>query len=371
MNEPIDGGVAITIPLTWDYDGATYIEIFAQLDYSHDIYPPSAWAQSIAFAPFEEQPTDTNSAVYESYAEVEVLMYLSDEAGVGELPEEPVPVIITPKVMNVIVGHDGATTYDPYSFEGNVGSGEQLKTVPVGAADLISVQFNRRVELTDSDLELIALNRVLTEPTPDLIQEPDASNDFTAVWKLSSPLQAAQYLMRLSDSIVDTSGSELALDGEWTNPGSVTTTATTSVFPSGDNIEGGDFEFVFTILPGDANRDSQVSGTDFGILLMYLNKTGMHTWANGDFNGNGSVTGSDYGILLQYLNKSDFRNLTVLGDYVTAFFDIDSNDESAFDAYYSTLNSAADLDKDGSVNPADESAFDELSNFGIHLSVLT
>jgi hypothetical protein len=263
-------------------------------------------------------------------------------------------------------------TNPAYSFATVDGSEEQLRTVPVGAANRIAIQFTEDVvkplsDLVSGDLELIALNRVVTEPTPTLYQWPDSTNGYTAIWSLSSVLPGAQYLLRLQDTIVDGDGN--MLDGEWTNPGSITSDVITTIFPSGDNVEGGDFEFVFTYLPGDANRDNQVDVSDLGILSGNYNEPGQFDWGDGDFNGDGSVNVGDLGLLSTHYNKSDFRNLAILGDYDDDF-DIDAANDTAFDNYYSTSNPNADLDKDTDVDAVDQAAFDALFSFGIDLSVI-
>lgn len=272
-----------------------------------------------------------------------------------------------PKVKNVTLSRPGST--DPaYDFDDVVGNGEQLRTVPVGAVNQIAVQFTKDVDISSGDLEFIALNRVVTEPTVSSFDPPTSGNGYTATWTLSAPLPGAQYLLRLADSIEDFSGN--ALDGEWTNPASYNTATTTTIFPSGDNVAGGDFEFVFTILPGDANRDNQVTATDFGIVITNLNDPGTFAWTQGDFNGNGSVTGADYGYLLQFLNKANWQNLSVLGDYDDDY-DWDGSDAIAFSTYYNSNDLAADLTGDSVLDSADFDAALALYNFGIELSVLS
>src|SRR5690606_30713675 len=84
----------------------------------------------------------------------------------------------------------------------------------------------------------------------------NVNGGFEAVWTLAAPI--AQDWLRLT---VDGSSSNAVsgldgqlLDGEWVN--------TTSVYPSGDGIAGGNFEFEFAVLPGDANRNGAVNVFD-------------------------------------------------------------------------------------------------------------
>jgi hypothetical protein len=57
------------------------------------------------------------------------------------------------------------------------------------------------------------------------------------------------------------------------------------------------------LLPGDANGDGTVNGTDLNTVLSSYNLTGM-TWSQGDFNGDGTVNGSDLNIVLSNYNQS-------------------------------------------------------------------
>ena len=69
-----------------------------------------------------------------------------------------------------------------------------------------------------------------------------------------------------------------------------------------DTIPAGMHAFRLTpMLPGDANGDSSVDGSDLGIVLSHYNTTAPLSyvgWTDGDFNGDGSVDGSDLGIVL-------------------------------------------------------------------------
>jgi hypothetical protein len=271
--------------------------------------------------------------------------------------------LIPPSVLNVTIG-SSLSGSDPYAFDGAVGSGEQLKTVPVGLANQISVQFSEDVDISSGDLDFIALNRVVTEPAVSAFVAPSSGNNFTAIWTLSSSLPAAQYLLRLSDTIEDLNGN--ALDGEWTNPTTLTSTGS-SDFPSGNDIVGGDFEFVFTILPGDADRDNSVGGDDFSLILANWGETGQE-WGDGDFDGNGTVGGSDYDFLLGNWGM-DFSNLSILADYNNNYA-LDSSDEDDFVDYYGSSNLLADLNDDGNVTSADLDAALALFEFGIDLDVV-
>lgn len=56
-------------------------------------------------------------------------------------------------------------------------------------------------------------------------------------------------------------------------------------------------------IPGDANLDGSVNGTDTNTVLSNYNLSGKY-WQDGDFNGDGSVNGSDLNIVLAEFNRS-------------------------------------------------------------------
>jgi hypothetical protein len=321
--------------------------------------PANTWAD---FRHVSFTPEDTIEAIAFGFRTEDSLAYIYvDAAGT---PPEVTNITLSSTVSNPY------GTNPPYSFGDNVGSGEQLRTVPVGSANTISIQFTEELAALDSDdLELIAINNVFAEPTPTLIQSPELGNDLTAIWSLSSPLPQAQYLLRLQDHITDQDGK--ALDGEWTNPVAVSTGSGSSEFPSGDGIAGGDFEFIFTILSGDTNTDTVVDLSDLGTFATNLHRGVGMAWEDGDFSGDGLVTLIDLSALATFYN-TDWRNLSVLGDYDNDY-DVDNDsfggpsDVDEFYAYYNSSNSNADLDNNGEVNSADESAFASLLAFGIDL----
>jgi hypothetical protein len=273
-----------------------------------------------------------------------------------------------PKVSNVIISSTVPNSYGtnpPYEFDDVDGSQEQLRTVPVGGADKIAIRFTKDVDIASGDLDLVALNKVVTEPSVSSFDPPTIGNNYTGTWTLSSALPGAQYLVRLAETIEDLDGN--ALDGEWTNPGSILSSVTTSEFPSGDHFEGGDFEFVFTYLPGDANRDLQVDLSDYNTVNNNFGSS--KSWVQGDFTGDGSVGLAEFNIVLDAMGR-DWRNLAILSDY-DSDFDVDGSNETTFLTYYNSQNANADLDGNGSINSADYDAFYELLGFGIDLDVLT
>jgi hypothetical protein len=271
---------------------------------------------------------------------------------------------IAPQVTEVSIS-GSTSTHAAYNFSTADGSGDQLRTVPVGGANVIAIKFSEDVAIAQSNLRFIALNKVVSEPTISAFVEPSSTNGFTATWTFSSAFPAAQYLISLSDVVVDLGG--VALDGDWSNPESLTS-QNTSVFPSGDGIAGKAFEFILTILPGDANRDLQVNSNDLNVVLANFNTTGS-SWTQGDFTGEGAVNGSDLALVLNFFN-GDWRTLRVIGDVNGADFDVDDLDEDDFLSLHAAQDADADLDGNGLWNQADVDAFYEQFNFGIELELV-
>jgi hypothetical protein len=224
-----------------------------------------------------------------------------------------------PRVANVTIsGHDSMNS--PYSFSSHVGSGEQLRTVPVGAADTVSITFSEDVNINPSDFRIVG-TRTFNVPTIANFSYDTAS--MTATWRLENLKANDQYLISLSDLVTDVEGNRL--DGEWINPASLSTTnSSISHFPSGDGHAGGDFNFVFTLLAGDANRDNVVNYSDYYIWSSHYGQSGG--FQIGDFNGNGTVGTED--IVLFYGNygrslQGVFLTGDVTGDGVVNHDDLD------------------------------------------------
>lgn len=188
-------------------------------------------------------------------------------------------------VRNVTLG-SGQGYHDDYVIP--TGSGEQLRTPPVGFVDRISIAFDREVVVALGDLTLVGARH---GAYPLASFDYDAVN-FVATWTLAAPLVRADELtLTLADSVQNLQGSPL--DGEWANPTSLSDDLSSS--GSGDGVAGGAFVFRFNILPGDANRDNHVDGADFNLWANNFGiAAGTATFALGDFNGDGRVNGADF-----------------------------------------------------------------------------
>ena len=257
---------------------------------------------------------------------------------------------LPPQVINVIVS-GSASTHAPYSFDAVDGSGEQLRTVPVGGADTISIVFSEDVNVSQGSLVVVGLSKA---NLPDMAEFHYDPISHTATWRFEGWALGDQYLISLSDMVTDTEGNRL--DGEWTNPYSMTTTnGSVSSFPSGDQTAGGRFNFVATLLAGDANLDGIVDITDLGILSSNYDEQFGQLFEDGDFDGDGDVDDDD----MQQLSASWYENLQdvwVLADF-DGDFDVDDDDITTITDNLGM--SGADYD-DGDLNGDGEVDLDDL-----------
>jgi nitrogen fixation protein FixH len=290
----------------------------------------------------------------------------------GPASTSDTPVAGLPKVQNVTVS-GSLSQHAPFSFnnpnDDNAdfdGSGIQLRTVPVGAADTISIAFTEAVNLTASDLTVVGLR---TGNVPYVVSYSYDSSTFTATWRLQGWATADQFYLALSDEITDVDGNRL--DGEWTNPATYTTTnALVSEFPSGNNLPGGWFTFIMTLLPGDANLDNVVNYTDYSIFQSNYGGSNQ-LFTQGDFNGNGNVSYVGDGNLLSANYNMNLTNVWILAD-LDGDNDVDDADMTIIN---NNMNSTGmtraqgDLTGDGKITKADiDLAF---AQFGLKLSLVS
>ncbi len=253
------------------------------------------------------------------------------------------------QVANVIVSGSNSP-HNPFSFDTVDGSGQQLATVPVGAADTISIVFSEDVFVSASHLQLIGLSTAIH---PNLVTFSYDATTLTASWQFDGWALGDQYLIELSDFITDFAGN--ALDGEWTNPASITTTnVAVSEFPSGDGTPGGSFNFILTLLPGDANLDGTVDAVDASILFASWGVSGGAMFEDGDANGDGLVNAIDFG--LQSGNWGvNLQDVWVLTD-LDSNYEVDVLDLNIIIANMDMTGATwadGDLDGDGIVTIAD------------------
>jgi subtilisin family serine protease len=232
---------------------------------------------------------------------------------------------IAPTVTAVTVS--GPNTLDGVSGSYLVpaGNGNQIKTVPIGGAHKFSITFSEPVTLTGNELSLYGVFR---QHSYSLSYVGMTGN--TATWQLASEnIPGDQLVLTLDDQVTDLDGNRL--DGEWTNPTSITTHGS-SVFPTGDGGALGDFVFYVTIMPGDVTPNGSgqniVNGNDHSLLLTNYNGVNK-PWTVGEVNGISPINGSDNSLLLNNFDGRNFQSwpspamsaLTASGGEMDAAFD--------------------------------------------------
>jgi hypothetical protein len=280
----------------------------------------------------------------------------------------PTQVGIAPRVTNVVVS-GSSSLHAPFSFDSVDGSGEQLRTVPVGRADTISITFSEGVNVQADDLKFVGLRTALR---PALTSFTYDVSTVTATWWFfeladANPWMADHFMISLSDRISDVEGDRL--DGEWTNPASITTSnASVSEFPSGDGTAGGDFNFVITLLPGDVDLNNVVDNDDLNIVIANLYGWGTTLWTDGDVSGDLWVDAGDYDAVAEHIGI-DLQSVWVLAD-LNADDRVDEDDlEIIYDNRYlpNPTQADGDLDGDGDIDLDDvDLAFAQI---GLELSI--
>jgi len=194
---------------------------------------------------------------------------------------------------------------------------------------------------------------------PTLVDFNYDAEMMTATWQFASLPENDHFLISLSDAVTNMQG--YRLDGEWVNPACLSegtsywggSSNVVSHFPSGDGYAGGNFNFIFTLLAGDANLTGDVTSDDYDIWSAHLAQDGSFTV--GDFNGDGIVDdAADIALFYQNLG-GNLQGLWMVGDLN---FDGAVNDaDLAVIAQHQGLTNATwqdgDLNFDGHVNLAD------------------
>lgn len=212
-----------------------------------------------------------------------------------------------PAVRNVLVRGSAWASAFPYhnGYPIPVSDGTQLATLPWVNIDQITVVFSENVALDKNDLLLSGVNTATYNVSGSTFSYDAVT--FTATWTLPQGIGADKLLIHLNadgaSPIVDAAANRL--DGEWTNPTSVTQPSS-SVYPSGNGTAGGDFLFRFNVLPGDANRDGYVKTSDALAILPNLNKAANDSGYTAfiDVDGNGQIKTTDTLAVLPKLNTS-------------------------------------------------------------------
>jgi len=210
--------------------------------------------------------------------------------------------LVAPKVSAVKIGSSNAGVgHADYTVP--VGSGDQLKTVPVGSPNEIIITFTEAVTVNKNHLSVVGADSGTTYNVNSSTFVNDTATK-TAKWTFASPFPADQLVITLDDGVIDTAVTANALDGEWSNPASLSTSGS-DTFPSGNGTAGGDFIFRVTILPGDVTRNNVV---DINDLNTVVNNQGLTpaVWTQGEMTGDNVVNLSDKNLV----NNNFGRNYT-------------------------------------------------------------
>ena len=200
-----------------------------------------------------------------------------------------------PKISSATVGRNGSS----YTFVTDSDSDEQLYTVPISSINSVTLTFNQDdIDFDASDLRVVNATTSHTYWATSAT-ENSVSSGSSVTWTFSSNLYNGEMYLWLNDTCELGS---VPIDGEWESPLYFGDNIDNSEFydgaqfvGSGNGLAGSDFEFAFTILSGDVNRNGTVDGSDVTIIAGNLNSPG--TWTDGDINGDGMVNGSDVTLL--------------------------------------------------------------------------
>jgi hypothetical protein len=190
----------------------------------------------------------------------------------------------TPAFMD----HLASQGHGDLGFRIPVGSA-QSKSLPWFNLDEISISFSEDVHVDESDLSLSGVNATTFAVEAFGYFSDAATGRHVAIWRFASPLPKNFYQIDLDangiDPVVDDDGN--VLDGEWTN--------NSDAMPSGNGTAGGDFQFVFRVMPGDVNQSSTVEYIDYYAATTRFGATpGSSNYvALVDVDGNGVIQTQD------------------------------------------------------------------------------
>lgn len=165
------------------------------------------------------------------------------------------------------------------------GTSAQSKSLPWFNIDVIVISFSEDVNVQAADLSLSGISAAS-------IAFSDFSYDalaHVATWTLASPLPKNVYQLDLDgngvDPVTDVDGN--ILDGEWTN--------NSDTFASGNGTAGGDFAFMFKVLPGDIIQNNGVEYYDYyaAASRQGLTTASSNYLALADIDGSGVIEAQD------------------------------------------------------------------------------
>jgi hypothetical protein len=168
--------------------------------------------------------------------------------------------VTLPQVVEVLVADESDPGWSAEFLEAlfDLGFGDSGYSIPVGSnAQLlplswdsittVKVRFSEDVIVDQDDLVITGVNVA----EYDIAGFSYDATTFTASWQLLGPVGPDKLLLDLNadgDDPVRNAGG-VALDGEWETG--------FSVYPSGDGLPGGDFQFRLNVLPGDVDADGR------------------------------------------------------------------------------------------------------------------
>jgi len=184
----------------------------------------------------------------------------------------------------------------------------QLAALPWSGINKIALRFSSDVLVQEGDLELRGGAGIAYGFAPGTFTYN--AGRFVATWTLNKPLadfsttnRQTEDRVRLDlngtgpDGVRGTGPGGEFLDGEWADG--------TDAYPSGNGSPGGDFRFLINVVPGDANRNGNVSPTDYGTVRSGIGRNTTteegvapnHYTVFKDVNANGNVSPTDIGVV--------------------------------------------------------------------------
>ena len=243
-----------------------------------------------------------------------------------------------------------------------VGSSAQLDPLPWNNIDLIRITFSEDVNVDAADLSISGI-----APTAytfeDFLYDPQTH---VATWTLPTAFNRNRILLDLDangiDPIEDLDGN--VLDGDWTNE--------SSTYNSGDGTAGGDFEFLFNVLPGDVDGYGGVQLQDHTSVLNDVdNNTNSSNYdPKYDVDGDGNIEYQDADFVFGRIGDTQYS-----GDPAGLFNDAPTTsglehvdiDDDAVDVAISLFSVFDDAESSSNgltytvVNNSDSSLFDSVS----------
>ena len=223
------------------------------------------------------------------------------EAGQGEYvlhttQEEPAPKVTGVEVSSTnwsssFIDYLAATGQGNDGYAIPVGSGVQLDSLPWVNINQIKIAFSEDVQVEAHDLSISGIavaNYGVSNFQYDL-------GAHVATWTLAQSIPLDSVSLTLTsggDGVKDLDGN--ALDGEWDNPVDHDDPSS-SHYLSGDGIAGGDFQFIFNVVPGDVDNNSGVNFTDYLKVRSSIGRVafGDEYLAARDVDGNGGINFAD------------------------------------------------------------------------------